>query len=86
MRAASGPMSGAKHAEKKRKRVALFPQQQAAVRQKDVQRKWQAATAKLSAATRAVAKQTYLEQQQQYFEADRRAERPAVARGGLGGA
>ena len=41
-------MSGAERSEKRRKRASLFPQQQAAVREKDVQRKRQAVAAKLS--------------------------------------
>jgi hypothetical protein len=68
-RAASGPMSGAERAEKKRKRAALFPQQQAAVRDKDVQRKRQAAAAKVAAAMEAAAEQAWQEHEQGYWAA-----------------
>ena len=68
-RAASEPMSGAERAQKKRKRAALFPQQLAAVRQKDVQRKQQATAAKAAAAATAAAEQAYFEQQQGYWAA-----------------
>ena len=66
-RAASGPMSGAERAVKRRRRAALFPQKARAVRVKDVQRKQQAAAAKAAAAAIAAADQTSLEQQQQYW-------------------
>ena len=49
-RAASGPMSGAERANKKRCRATLFPEQQASVRKKDVQRKRRAAAATEAAA------------------------------------
>ena len=47
-RAAIGAMSGAERSEKRRKRASLFPQQQAAVREKDVQRKRQAVASKVA--------------------------------------
>ena len=56
-RAASGPMSGAERANKKRCRATLFPEQQASVRGKDVQRKREAAAAKAAAAATARAEQ-----------------------------
>ena len=66
-RAAIGAMSGAERSEKRRKRASLFPQQQAAVRKKDVQRKRQAVASKLSNVATAAAEQASLEQQQQYW-------------------
>ena len=54
-RAASGPMSGAERASKKRCRATLFPEQQASVRKKDVQRKRRAAAATEAAAAAAAA-------------------------------
>ena len=69
-RAASGPMSGAERANKKRCRATLFPEQQASVRKKDVQRKRRAAAATEAAAATAAAEQAELawwEDQQDYW-------------------
>ena len=69
-RAASGPMSGAERADKKRCKMTLFPEKQASVRGKDVQRKRQAAAAKAAAAATAAAEQAELawwEDQQDYW-------------------
>ena len=62
-RAASGPMSGAERAEKKRRRAALFPLQQASVRQKDVQRKRQATAAKAAATATGATEQAWWQEQ-----------------------
>jgi hypothetical protein len=70
-RAAVQAMSGAERSEKRRKRASLFPQQQAAVREKDVQRKRQAVAAKLSDVAMAAAEQASLLEQQQQYKAER---------------
>ena len=54
-KAATGPMSGAERAEKKRKRASLFPRQQDALRAKDVSRKRKATAAKATAEAMAAA-------------------------------
>ena len=71
-RAASGPMSGAERANKKRCRATLFPEQQASVREKDVQRKRRAAAANAAAAATAAdeeAEAHWWEDQHQYWAA-----------------
>ena len=71
-RAASGPMSGAERADKKGCRATLFPEQQASVREKDVQRKRRAAAAKAAAKEKPFDEQAeaqWWEDQHQYWAA-----------------
>ena len=66
-RAAIGPVSGAEREAKRRRRASLFPQQQVALREKDVQRKRQVAAAKVEAAATAAQQQAWCEDQQAYW-------------------
>ena len=67
-KAATGPMSGAERAEKKRKRASLFPQQQDSLRAKDVLRKRKATTAKAAAEAMAAAHHASMVHLQDYWE------------------
>ena len=66
-KAATGPMSGAERAEKKRKRASLFPQQQASLRATDVLRKQKATAAKATAKAMAAAHHASIVHQQDYW-------------------
>ena len=61
-------MSGAERADKKRCKMTLFPEKQASVRGKDVQRKRQAAAAKAAAAATAAAEQAEHEAELAWWE------------------
>ena len=67
-KAATGPMSGAERAEKKRKRASLFPQQQDSLRAKEVLRKRKATAAKAAAEAMAAAHHASMVHQQDYWE------------------